>query len=71
MVSATDLGDPAQKSENSATVRVTVDRNKNAPEFIDPTKYKKTILETLKGGNEVLRVNVRDRDTKVCIQTGL
>ena len=41
-----------------------MDRNKNAPRFVEAEKYSKTILETLGGGNEVLRVIVRDEDTK-------
>ena len=64
VIGAKDLGDPSQESENSATVVVTVDRNKNRPEFVDPETYEKTIQETLGGGNEVLRINVRDKDTQ-------
>lgn len=64
IVGVKDKGDPALDGENSATVVVTVDRNKNPPEFIDQQTYSKTIQETLGGGNEVFRVNVRDKDAE-------
>lgn len=59
------MGDPSQKSENTATVVVTVDRNKEDPKFVDPNTYEKTIVETVQGGSEVLRVRVKDDDTVV------
>ena len=64
-VSATDMGSPPQKSENSATVTVTVDRNKNTPTFVRPDQYKVTISEKFAAGSEVFRFSVTDADTKV------
>ena len=59
------MGSPAQKSENTATVTVTVDRNKNTPTFVRPDQYKVTISEKFAAGSEVFRFSVTDADTKV------
>ncbi len=65
------MGEEPQTSENQATVTVTVDRNENAPVFVDTENYQKTILESLGEGNEVFRVQVRDRDTVVSVCGGV
>ena len=60
-----DKGNPQQRSENTATVLVEIDRNLNTPQFIDPQLYETTINEDAPGGSEVLSINVQDDDTEV------
>ena len=54
-----------QSSKVKAIVKVTVDRNKNAPKFENANSYKAVILENAKGGNEVFRFSVKDADQVV------
>lgn len=65
LVIAKDKGEPSKKSDNTATVTVTVDRNKNAPEFLETDKYEATINENTRGGTEVFRLTYRDTDQVV------
>lgn len=46
---ALDLGTPSQTSDNTATVTVTVQRNKAAPVFVNPENYEATINENIGG----------------------
>ena len=66
-IRATDMGEEPQRSDNEATVTITVNRNKNPPVFRDTERYQKTILETLGEGNEVFRITVQDNDRVVCV----
>ena len=62
MIVATDNGEPSVKSESTATVLVSVNRNKFTPEFRDVDSYASTIDETLGSGNEVTLITVADDD---------
>ena len=62
LIAGTDLGDPAQDSENTATVAISVQRNDFAPEFRDTDNYAATINENMGEGNEITRIQVVDED---------
>ena len=59
------MGSPPQKSQNTATVTVTVDRNINTPTFKMPNKYKMEINEKFTAGTELFRLSVEDKDSQV------
>ena len=59
-VTAYDNGIPPRS--NSTTVRITVDRNQNAP-FFQPTQYSATIPDNAALGSEVRQVTALDSDT--------
>jgi len=65
------MGSPPQKSQNTATVTVTVDRNENPPTFKLPNQYKVKINEKFTAGTELFRLNVEDKDTQVSCLTSV
>ena len=65
------MGSPPQRSQNTATVTVTVDRNKNTPTFKLPSQYKVEINEKFTAGTELFRLDVEDRDKQVGCLTSL
>ena len=64
-ITAVDLGDPVQRSENTATVSITVNRNQRAPQFVDQESYALTIKENIRDGSEIIGISVLDGDTAV------
>ncbi len=64
VVRANDLGTPALTSEDSCTVTVRVQRNKNCPAF-QGEPYAKTIEQTQAVNSEVLRIQATDADPRV------
>ena len=56
------MGENTQTSETTATVAVTVQRNKATPLFMSPETYTATIMENVGSGIEVTRIEVRDDD---------
>ena len=61
---ASDLGTPPLTSENSATVTVNVQRNKNCPRF-ESAEYTKTIDQSQGVNSQVLVVKAVDDDPQV------
>ena len=65
VVRANDLGTPELSSEDSCTVTVRVQRNKNCPAF-QGEPYTKSIDQTQAVNSEVLRIQATDADPRVC-----
>ena len=61
---ARDLGNPSKVSQESATVTVRVERNRNCPQF-ESVPSESNIDETLPENGEVLRATAADFDTAV------
>lgn len=64
VVRANDLGSPQQESENSCTVTVRVQRNRNCPTF-QGEPYRASIDQTQAVNSEVLRIQATDSDPRV------
>jgi protocadherin Fat 4 len=61
-VLARDQGTPQQTG--TATVTVTVDRNRYAPSFLNPDTYRATIAETYTPSLAIMTVSATDQDTQ-------
>ena len=61
VVRAHDLGTPQMTSQDSATVTVRVQRNKNCPQF-QGTPYSKTIDQTQGVNSQVMKIQATDAD---------
>lgn len=65
-VRARDRGTPSLSS-SEATATVIVQRNLNAPRFLNPSNYVTLINETVPVGTVVLVVSAQDGDTVVSL----